>query len=187
MQLTELPFTLDAETCSPDKHTRSKGLHLGQIIDDVEQLLYPRKTSWEGEEAMALGFIWERVLGYSFIQGHLNTGRIVRPGELQLDGVYLTPDGYDTQDHVLEEWKCAWKSSNTDPESKKFWRYWTQVKSYCLALKTNKARLRVLFVNGDYKFKKGPVTKCWEAEFSDRELKDNWSMLTNHAKKKGWL
>ncbi len=186
MQITETPFNPPANDWSEDNHPRSKGLHLGQIIADVEETLFGVGNKWEGEWAMAGGFIWERVLSREFLGPALQTGKIVRPGELELDGVYLTPDGYDTHDNVLEEWKCTWKSSNNPIDGPKFWRYWTQVKAYCKALGTNTARLRVLYLMGNYRGG-GPHACTYTAIFSQKELDNNWEMLINHAKTKGWL
>jgi len=39
---------------------------------------------------------------------------------------------------------------------------------------------------GDYRGS-GPQWRSWEAEFTDRELEENWSSIVSHAKKKGWL
>jgi hypothetical protein len=186
MQIKELPFDLPANEWSEDTHPRSEGLHLGTIIADIERTLNPNMASWQGEWAMAGGFIWERVLSREFLGPQLKTGKIVRPGELQVDGIYMTPDGYDTHENVLEEWKCTWKSLNNPIEGPKFWRYWTQTKAYARAMGTDKCRLRVLYLMGDYKGS-GPCAKTYEAVFSQKEMDNNWSMIVSHAKTKGWL
>jgi len=186
VKITEEAFDLPATEWSEDTHPRTDGLHLGTIIADIERTLNPNMPSWAGQWAMAGGFIWERVLSREFLGPQLKTGKIVRPGELCVDGIYMTPDGYDTHDNVLEEWKCTWKSTNNPIDGPKFWRYWTQIKSYARGMGTNHARLRVLFLMGDYK-DSGPCAKTFHAEFSDKELDNNWAMIVQHAKTKGWL
>ena len=186
MQITEEPFDLPANEWSEDKHARSPGLHLGKIIADIESVLNPNMPKWAGQWAMAGGFIWERVLSREFLAPQLKAGKIVRPGELESDGIYMTPDGYDTHENVLEEWKCTWKSSNNPIEGPKFWRYWTQCKAYCRVLGTKQVRLRVLYLMGNYRGG-GPHATTYSSTFSDKELDNNWEMIVNHAKTKGWL
>ena len=105
-------------------------------------------------------------------------------GELERDGIFLTPDGMDIADWVHEEWKATYKSMRHDPHE--YYRYWWQIKAACYVIGTNLARLRVWFIRGDYK-NSGPQWKSWEVEFTDRELEENWMAIVSHAKKKGWL
>lgn len=185
MNITEIPFALTANDFSEDTHTRTEGLHLGEILDDIQELLYPIDNKWEGDMAMGIGFLWERVLSDQILKALHDAGKLIRPGELHVDGIYMTPDGYNT-DHILCEYKATWKSTNHQIDSSKYWRYWTQIKAYCYALKTMRARLYILHVMGNWR-NSGPIAKAYEAEFTKRELDDNWKMIVSHAKKKGML
>ena len=113
------------------------------------------------------------------------SGALITPGEITVDGIAMTPDGWEPEARVLHEYKSTWKSSNREIEDQ--WRYMTQIKSYCRGMACNRAKLYVLYLMGNYRDVRQPVTKCFELEFSQRELDDNWKMLVSHAKKVGLL
>ena len=158
-------------------------LHLSDIYSDLENILFPR-TGPSGDMNNPLwaevGFLWERVLGTA-LKEHIGQ----RPGEVELDGIVGSPDGYDPAIGVLYEYKCTWKSAkNAHPE--KIWKWMTQVKGYCKMLGVNTVQFHTLYVVGDYRGS-GPIYKSYLMVFSDREIEENWAMLINHAKSKGWL
>jgi hypothetical protein len=163
---------------------RSKGLHLSTIIDSIENDAGRSKkradlTPSDLENYRALGFAWERVLSWTLTKINQN---VVRPGEQFLDGVYMTPDGINLHSGKLEEWKCTWTSSRKDvPE-----RWFTQVKGYLKALKMLEATIRVFYVCGTWN-PPIPAVKILQLEFSQREIDENWGMIIQHAKSKGWL
>lgn len=195
MKLTKLPAPdPDPKWFSEDNQDRSPGLHLSQVLDLLEETLYGNPdgsyvpsggSAWSKAALFSLGFIWERVLTDQALKGLTESGRLIRPGEVESDGIVMTPDGYCV-DGILEEWKCTFKSSGNDIAGEKFRRWWWQIKSYCRAVGVNRARLRVLFVMGDWRGS-GPQWKGWEAEFTDRELEENWSMVLNEARRRKWL
>lgn len=173
---------------------RSEGLHLSTIISDIMKNLYPlRYGSNEIDVAkIELGLLWERYLEKALYEEDIRVNRrpIIRPGEFNLNGIACSPDGINTEDWAIEEYKCTWKSSPADPndiDSEKFMPWWIQIKGYCKVIRTRKARLRVFFVNGDYKETRGVHYRVWETEFNDREIEENWAMLVNHAKAKKWI
>ena len=186
MKIIEVPTNIESVNFSEDDNPRSEGLHLSDILEDIEvnTLRANRGGDIDLNAFRTMGFIWERVLTGQLIQAAEDCGSLVRPGELEKDGIYMTPDGLCPNEWVLEEWKCTWKSMRREIED--FWRYWAQIKSYCLALDCSHARLRVFFVNGDYKGS-GPRFRVWEAEFTSRELQENWDMNLNHGKSMGVL
>lgn len=121
-----------------------------------------------------------------------NPGRWIKGWEECLDGVYGTPDfidldpnslAYDDHDFSVEECKCTWMSARNDIYSEKFWKYKVQLMAYCKMLGTCLGHLHVLFVNGEYE--KGvlgtPIYRVWRAEFTQRQLDQNWNMLMKHA------
>ncbi len=154
---------------------RSEGVHVSSVIHDLcKRLGYfegdlPLNQAW-----FELGNAMEWAMSDRLEKQY--PGRYIQPGELELDGLFGTPDLLDIEDWADEEIKLAWMSAKHEPDSQKFWRYWAQVMAYCKMLGTNLGRLRVCFINGDYSAP-GPVYRFWEQEFSDEELDENWAML----------
>jgi hypothetical protein len=185
MKVTTLPWDLKATDFSEDTHNRSGGLHLGQVMDSIAEVLFPSPNKWEGEAAMTVGFLWENILAATILKSLVDKGLLVRPGEVTVDGIAMTPDGWDSENRILHEYKCTWKSCDKPIEDN--WRYCTQIKSYCRAMATNRAHLYILYLMGNYRDIRQPVTRGYELEFSQRELDDNWNMIVKHSKKKGLL
>lgn len=165
---------------------RTPGLHLSQIIQSLCRKLDPKRYAagqdlpWNRFEC---GFTFERVLEMAFASRRAG---IFRPGEIELDGIIMSPDGIDPDGWVLEEYKLTWMSSTDAPEAAKFWKWIVQMQAYCYALGTCRARLRVLFLNGDYKTC-APDYRVWEFQFTDAELHSTWKMLLSEARAEGWL
>lgn len=175
---------------------RSPGLHLTPIIHDIAiklGILKPRpgdKDNGPPPCLMEMGFMFEDLLAKVFSER-----MCYRPEEVTKDGIAASPDGigvWDKEDTlgikngevVLEEYKCTWMSSKRGVEDQ--WRWMTQIKGYCYMLGLRACILRVLWINGNY----APPTPQYQAfllRFSDRELEENWTMITNHAKSQGWL
>ncbi len=176
---------------------RSEGLHLSDILEDIQQTLDPRDYDSEGRDwdpYRKLGFIRERALKLGALQAAYECGDLIDPGEIKVDGIWMSPDGLHLGDGALEEWKVTWKSSGRverDGIDGAFPRWFWQMKSYCWALKTRKANLRSFFVNGDYKWLRGGEESekdmSWAIEFTEREIQDNWRMIVRQAKSKGML
>jgi len=185
LKLTEIP-NIDSEEWSLDTHERSEGLHLSHILESMELSMgVKRDGKWDKNALYTAGFLWERVLKFVILKERYDSGALNPVGELQLEGVYLTPDGVDIAEFwVHEEWKATYKSMRHDPAE--YYRYWWQIKAGCYALQTNLARLRVWFIMGDYRGS-GPQWKSWDVEFTSRELKENWDSILNFAKKEKML
>ena len=178
MKLTSVDATLP--DFHSDSHERTEGLHLGHILDLIEKDMGVDYSShpWDSHTTMNVGFIWERVLKDSILRAQVEAGEIIQIGEVIQDGILMTPDAINTTNGSVEEWKFTWKSINRDIAS--FYRYWWQIKSYCLACHTRTATLRVLFAMGDWKNSPGPQYRVWRAEFSEQELEENWKMILGH-------
>jgi hypothetical protein len=180
---------------------RSEGLHASQIWEDISKSVLEKPRSPLAADKLAefgtIGFIWERVLERTLaaimVDNDIDHGRYMRPGEQCVDGIYLTPDYCDLNFngnwvHGVEEWKVRWCSyRKADDLEKNFWKVMVQEKAYCYALQTPYSRLRMLFLVGDWRGDITPKLREFELEFTSRELQENWSMLTNHARRKGWL
>ena len=166
---------------------RSEGVHISQIIHKLAVGLghyEPREDGAEISDAvrarMELGNTMERAW-IDRLKEHW-PGRYVVPGELELDGLFGTPDLVDVEDEGVEEFKFTWMSSRNGPDDEKMWKYLVQLKAYCRMMRTGLGRLRVCFVNGTWRWEDkeegfAPVYRVWEFEFSRRELERNWEML----------
>jgi len=112
-----------------------------------------------------------------------NPERYIRIGEQVLDGIYGTPDILDLETMTIIEVKLTWLSTKNDPDGKKFWKYWTQIKAYCHMLGIRRGQLWICHINGDYRGS-GPIMNVWEpdaGEFSEDELRTNWSMIRAYS------
>lgn len=177
---------------------RSPGLHLSQILGGLYEYINKRPQDddvFRGSVYMATGFAWEQILGWA-IERVFPSDRILNHlGEVEKDGILMSPDGFDTVDCCLEEWKCTWKSAlKRPPDDFPSWMW--QMKAYCHALEVNKARLRILHISGSYykpavafcgRCATGPCIHTWELEFTQQELVANWAMVVNYAKETGLL
>jgi len=176
---------------------RSEGVHVYEIIRDLLDTLgmTPKQgdDDDDGQRRMQYekGYLWEEILSAGF--GNKSP---VRPGEMELDGIIGSPDGIgfeDTEDEngfkrtrsVVEEYKCTSKSSAKTPDEVTPWMM--QVKGYCKICGANVVVFRVLYINGNYRDIRYPVYRPYRLEFSQREIDENWEMLINHAKSRGWL
>jgi hypothetical protein len=140
---------------------------------------------------MSIGLAWEayyipKILSHHGVSDH--------PGELHVDGIYMSPDGESVSTvmitltkaglmQVVHEVKATYKSTKTvgeDLSNPENWMWITQLKTYCKGLGTRFAQLHVLFLCGDYKFPITPKREVWEIEFTEAEIEDNWSLLTEY-------
>lgn len=162
---------------------RSAGVHISEIISDLAVKLghYEKREGPIPDDVankMALG----NALEHAIIERHVQDApdRYVKPGELECDGLFLTPDLVDVIDACVHEIKLTWLNSRHDNEAT-MWRFWTQARCYCHALGFDTARLTVVFVNGNYAGS-GPVGLTWEHVFTPAELRENWALMTSHAR-----
>lgn len=176
---------------------RSPGLHLSQITGDILIGLDPDRYGEKGGGPAWMNFwaglLFERIIERAWISKEMEQDTdIIRPGEVNLDGVCGTPDAWRLSRGRPAEFKCTKKSCRQDITDIKFWHYWVQVKAYAKMLGVNTGELHVLFVNGNYSRddkdpESGYVIKSWEDEWTDQQLDENWNMLLNHARSRGWL
>ena len=137
-----------------------------------------------------IGLLWERVLSKIMREKYA-----MRPPQICVDGIWMSPDGIDFSSClaigpdpsdivpvVLEEYKCAWKSSRHSPADNFY--YMAQVKSYCRAIDTNVAVMRIFHVMGDYKGS-GPIYRTARLVFTQHELEQNWAMILKEKERMG--
>ena len=167
-----------------DIEPRQPGLHLGDVIRSLSETLgtNPGRKGGGGFQDMKLtaeiGLLWEDML--SLIMGQRYA---MRPSQMVRDGIWMSPDGigYDPDGQypmAVEEYKATWQSTRRCPSEN--WRYMTQVKSYCRAVGTPCAIMRIFYIMGDYKGS-GPIYRVSRIVFDPRELEDNWRMIVRHA------
>lgn len=157
-------------------------LHLSDIYTDLERVLFTKTSNADMTNPLwaEVGFLWEDLLT-RVLADHCGA----RPGEVELDGIVGSPDGYDPDSGILYEYKSTWKSvKNAHP--KDVWKWMTQVKGYCMMLGVSTVIFHVFYIMGDYRGS-GPLYRSYLFTFTERELQENWQMLKNHAKSRGWL
>ena len=169
---------------------RSPGLHVSTIIRSIMETLEPKRFASQGDDGppvewTSAGTIWEFLLEAAMTKLAMGSS-LIRPGEVEKDGIISTPDAISIGDWIVHEFKFTWMSSNGAIEHKKFYHWILQVKAYCHMLGSNHARIHGFFVMGDYRGS-GPQPLAWDLKFTSLELNETWSMLVNHAKQKGWL
>lgn len=187
---------------------RSAGVHLSSIIRCIATETGILKPEWCEELSLVdirdmsklpiqaqlrihAGFAWES----HYIP--LLKDVVDHPGEMHVDGIYMTPDG-ESLDVIItqkppykpahrmkiHEVKATYKSVNTvkgmNPKSRSNWMWLTQTKAYCKGANTTLADLHVMFWCGDYKWPITPQLRIYHLEFTEKEIEDNWTLLTEY-------
>jgi hypothetical protein len=168
-----------------ESEPRQPGLHLGQVIKslmDKSGLGYKGKGFADMELTAEIGTLWERVFSKAAAEKY-----IVRPPQMEMDGVWLSLDGVGPDPEgrvplVVIEYKVSWSSTNKSPSDNFY--YMAQVKSYCKAVDTKVVVFHNFHVMGDYKGS-GPVYRVARIEFSKKEIEDNWRMIVQHKRGMG--
>lgn len=205
----------------PSKLPRTPGVHLSSLIRciamengyleaeaDEEFSIMDRDIRGlnlppEAIARICMGLAWEQF----YIETQLPEV-IDHPGEIEFDGVYMTPDGeelasifIDTRNRYtpkIHEIKHTSKSMNTvgfwpamtydtsvhgslGPVGTQ-WMWLAQLKGYCKAKGTRYAALHVLFSNGDYSWPQRPYPARYDIEFTQEELDENWALLDNYRR-----
>jgi hypothetical protein len=197
VQITEQRIIIDSRWFSPERDVRrSKGLHLSHVIKFIESREKKRDQNNDSlHNYSCAGFLWERVLEkaidctpqelwewlFSRAMVDVQNPSVIRPGEMLLDGIYMTPDGYNVEDGCLEEWKYTNKSLRGGIEGPKFarWLKW-QIPSYLKALRLTVCRLRTYFARGDYTTGE-PQWVEYMITYTQQELDEVWDMILLNA------
>jgi hypothetical protein len=181
---------------------RGKGTHVSGIIRAIATEMGLLKPSLAEEVGlvdvrnitdpdqilrMSIGMAWEE---WYLPQVLAKEGVAKHPGETQVDGIYMTPDG-ESLDVVMtvkgpkkfiriHEIKATYKSTKTVGDISGEWMWLTQMKAYCMAAQTRFAKLHVLFLCGDYSYPIKPKKKRWAIEFTEKEISDCWDLMTSY-------
>lgn len=183
-------LTLSEVALQPDP-TRSPGLHLSNILGDINQALDPKRFGGDIEDAgefILVGQVFEDVLAAALV------ARIPgwsKPGEFTVDGIAMSPDGFgDPGWDGIDEIKVTWMTQPDTPQDfcdeGKFAHYHRQAKGYCHALGVTRARFQVLFVCGTRR-PTLPTFQVYGVEYSTEELETNWALVLQHGKDMGVL
>ena len=168
----------------PMVRTGAPGAHVSAIIRSICIRMKHFEDSEDGpsQTRLELGCAFEDAVVDGLKRRHVahDPDRYCSPGQLELDGLFGTPDLLDVTDWAIVEIKLTWLSSRHDPESIKFWKYWVQIKAYCKMVHTLVGRLHVGHINGNYRGG-DPEYNVWEWRFTQQELDENWAMLLTHA------
>jgi hypothetical protein len=182
--------SLTAMVQRPDP-ARSPGLHLYDILQDINRALDPTRFSGtiaERPEFAVVGMAFEEMLGQTLRD--LLPGW-EKPGEFHADGIAMSPDGFGDPTYPgIDEVKATWKRcpdvAQDFCDEVKFSHYHRQAKSYCRVLGVQHARFRVLYVCGTY-HPVLPLFKTYNVRYTADELETNWTMILQHATDMGVL
>lgn len=175
---------------------RTPGLHVSQVIHYLASHVLGHYKSSNASPSntarLELGNAVERALITALDETFPD--EYIRPGELYVDGIYLTPDLFHLPSWTVDEFKNSKITSRHDPTVEhcpacqgvaptgctKMWKWWVQIASYCRAMNSTRGRLRVLFNRGDYTDGQEQYGE-WIREFDREELSTNWSMVLSAA------
>jgi hypothetical protein len=192
MIVTEIPSLFVPPVDDPN---RPKGLHLSHIIHDLMVRLEPKRydhSKQSPEEAQAgytkiqSGLTFEQVFEDACLRGLYP--QLFRPAPLQVDGIWMSPDGFDPVEGAIHEYKLTWYSSRKIcPTDNVYWPWVVQVKCYTRAVHSLLAYLTAFHINGNYAPPRPVPPRTWRLVFTQFELDECWDMVTKHAKNQGML
>lgn len=184
--ITQIIDDVWPKTLFEDDEPRAEGLHLGEVIKSLQNssgLGYKGKGFNDMNLAAEVGLLWERALSKIMAEKYA-----MRPPQIISDGIWMSMDGINNDLHpgddpegevpiVVEEYKATWQSTKRSPVDNFY--YMCQVKSYCRALGTDVALMRIFYIMGDYRGS-GPQYRIARIKFDQLELENNWNMILRH-------
>jgi len=199
---------------------RSEGIHVSGIIRSIAVEMGILKQELAEEAGLSdireitdqthllrilIGIAWEEFYIGKVLKSE---GILDHPGEVELDGIHMSPDGESldviitrkpacftkkyqggledqSRTHAgkalrVHEIKATYKSTNTVGDMSKEWMYLTQLKAYCKGRGTRYGELHILFLCGDYSYPIKPLLRRWQLEFTQHELDSNWELLRDY-------
>lgn len=138
---------------------------------------------------ISIGLAWEQYYIPEILAQ--TQGVVDHPGEMEVDGIYMTHDGEavsviitsgrDTMwGLTCHEVKATYKSTKTVGALDTQWMWLAQIKAYCKGLGTRFAYLHCLFLCGDYTYPIKPLLRCWQIEFTQDEIDANWELIVDY-------
>lgn len=210
MTTEQIPITIGYPSGPP----RSPGVHVSRVLKAIAVETKVLKEEWITDD---LGLVevgdqeawWESLdpasqlrmsIGLAWEEWFLPQleGVVKHPGEMCVDGIYMTHDGEsldilvsecdtavggtDRYTIALHEVKATYKSTKTVGDLRTQWLWLSQTKAYCKGLGTTVAYLYVLFLCGDYKYPLRPQLRCWKITYTQAEIDDNWDLITGYVR-----
>lgn len=197
MKITDNPLPpIEMRTANLEKmgEGRPSGLHLGEILTwgDIKLGRFKTLPDMNPQQAglrMQAGFLWETAYEYACrrwlqaVRGQ-DSHVITQLEMVQVDGIWMTPDGLHVERQHLEEYKATWKSAKKvlTPElfQDHFPRWVMQSCAYCNALGVTVVDFFIFFMNGDYSWKPpygDPHLRWLTLEFTPEEIMKNWALV----------
>lgn len=203
--IVPLPFDPRIISLSVERDAqRAPGMHLGTILRDrlatagIKRAGSKAMTAGEQHLTFEKGFLWERAV-YEYLQSpeaiqqefdfwienHLavladdairaGNGALVRPGECQMDGIWMTPDAANLKLWHIEEWKatCIKSFGFKIPDRKPEWLW--QCAAYARYYHMTRAVIRVLH-HGQVP----PVVNQFVIDWTQDEIETNWQQILQH-------
>lgn len=168
-------------------HTRSKGVHLSGVIKEIairRKLLTVEEQIDDMPTVVLLGIAWEDAAVQLY--PHI----IWQPGEVELNGIYMSPDGehsgifvppnFDTPVNVLDEFKLTYKSNRNRQDIRAEQMWMMQIMGYLKAKGWLWARLHVLWACDNYVMPFRPKYIRYLIRFTQDELDRNWAMMLKY-------
>lgn len=206
MRTSIVPVTLKHPSGPP----RSEGIHLSKVtraialesgVLDAKYIdgLGLEEVSGQSEQWWAeldipsqiricIGLAWDE-----WYLPNLGMDVVPHPGEMCIDGIYMTPDGESldiirvgndlNHELAIHEVKATYKSTKTVGNMTAQWMWLAQMKGYCKGAGCRVGYMHPLHLCGDYKF---PITpqigptkgknSCFRIEFTQDEIDENWEL-----------
>jgi hypothetical protein len=165
-------------------HPRTPGIHVSGIIRQLAVQHGLLKGELE-QETMDLIRLTRFVCGYAWEDWIAKRipNLIHQPGECELDGVWMSPDGLvvDESGITLHEMKFTTTSSARPIQDRTMWLW--QCMSYLAGLskkfgeRVTVAVIHPLYVNGDYRERRYPIYQPVRLEFEWAEIEANWELM----------
>jgi hypothetical protein len=178
------PLTINL---SPERdRIRTPGIHLTAITKDmlltsgINRAGRSQMSQQEQHLTFEKGFLWERIIEAA-LQAQMEVDMeaspydLIRPGEVQMDGIYMTPDAINIRRNCVEEWKStAMRSANFDIPTRRIEWLW-QAGAYARYFGMTKATFRVW-----HHAEMPPVVTQFDVEWTPQEIEDNWRRILDH-------
>lgn len=181
---------------------RSPGLHASTIFGDLFEELDPKRYKYDGPPnpvSLAMGTAWEKHLEYLLVKNGVDA---IRPdeflspplGQRKIQVAY-SPD-LILQNGVVRCGEIKWTSKSVkglpdqtafhlDPKYDKYqcqlmlYIYWLRIEFDCEV----QGWLALALMNEPW----NPQLRCYNIDYTDRELHENKEMCLNHAADKGMI
>lgn len=188
-EIKRIPFDELSIDLSPEKdRMRSPGIHLSSIIKDMLRTAGINRSGRGGSGNNAgsqhltfeKGFLWERIIEWALraqmdVDANAAPDDLVRPGEVFMDGIYMTPDAINVREQQVEEWKSTGiRAKDFDIIARRIEWLW-QGAAYARYFGFTKVVFRVW-----HHVDMPPVVSQFEIEWTPEEVEENWQRILDH-------